>query len=267
MASKFITFLSDFGYADNFVGTCHGVIKSIAPEVEIIDLCHGIRRHDIRTGALILANALPYMPGSVVLGVVDPGVGTGRRPLAIRTAQGRFLVGPDNGLLSLAAVALGGAEAAVELACSAYSLPQVCKTFEGRDLFSPVAAHLAQGVRLEQLGAPVPVDDLVRIELPPPVARDGEIAATVIYIDRFGNVQLNLSRDQLAAAPGSDLVVSHGEESWRVPFVSAFGDVDPEELLVMEDSYHNISFAVNRGDAARMFQIQVGDEIRFRASS
>ena len=264
--TRFITFLSDFGYIDDFVGTCHGVIKNIDPAIEIIDITHGVRRHDVMGGALILANTLPYMPESVILAVVDPGVGSGRRPLAVRTSQGRFLVGPDNGLLSLAARRLGGAAEAVELACSAFSLPRVCKTFEGRDLFSPVAAHISRGVPLPELGAPVALDSLNELHLPEPVLEDGAITATVIYIDRFGNVQLNLRRGQLEKAGvgiGSQLKITHDIDSWKVPFVNAYGDVDPEEILIFEDSYSNISFSVNQGDAGRMFQIEVGDELRF----
>jgi hypothetical protein len=266
---KFITFLSDFGHADDFVGTCHGVIKQIAPEVQILDITHGVRRHDITGGALILANTLPYMPESVILAVVDPGVGTGRKPLALRTVQGRYLVGPDNGLLWLAAGRLGGVEAAVELACSTYSLPEVCKTFEGRDLFSPVAAHLSNGVELGQLGGPVPVDTLQRIELPEPEITGSLIIATVVYIDHFGNIQLHLNRKQLegaGASHGGTVMVRHGEETWKVPFVSSYADVEPENLLVYEDSYRSISFSVNQGDAARMFQINVGDVLELEAS-
>ncbi len=266
MPADFITFLSDFGYADDFVGTCHGVIKTIAPGVEIIDITHGVRRHDVQGGALILANTLPYMPESVILAVVDPGVGSGRRPLAIRTAAGRYLVGPDNGLLSLAAKKLGGAAEAVELACSSYSLPEVCKTFEGRDLFAPVAAHISLGVGLGSLGAPVAPESLQLIELPAPAVGKGAVRATVIYIDRFGNVQLNLKRSQLeeaGAKAGSEVLASHDQESWLVPFVSTYADVEPENLLIFEDSYRNISFSVNQGSAARIFQIQVGDEMKF----
>ncbi len=266
MPVNFITFLSDFGYTDDFVGTCHGVIKTIAPDVEIIDITHGVRRHDVQGGALILANTLPYMPESVILAVVDPGVGSGRRPLALRTASGRFLVGPDNGLLSLATKELGGPAEAVELACSSYSLPEVCKTFEGRDLFAPVAAHIYLGVGLASLGAPVALESLQQIELPVPVVEKGAVTASVIYIDRFGNVQLNLKRNQLeeaGAKAGSALLVSHDQESWLVPFVYAYGDVEPEHLLIFEDSYHNISFSVNQGNAAHIFQIQVGDEMKF----
>lgn len=264
---KFITFLSDFGLTDDFVGTCHGVIKTIAPEVEIIDITHEIRRHNVLSGALVLKNTLPYMPQSVILAVVDPGVGGDRKPLAIRTANGRYLVGPDNGLLTLAADALGGAEAAVELACSSYSLPKVCKTFEGRDLFSPVAAHLTQGVQLEKLGAPVDVDTLQLVELPEPLMIEGGVAATVVYTDGFGNVQLNLTREELegiGARLGNPVEVKHGEEHWQVPFVESFAGVDPENLLTYEDSYGLIAFAVNQGDAARTFQITPGDILSFR---
>jgi S-adenosylmethionine hydrolase len=265
---EFITFLSDFGLTDDFVGTCHGVIKMIAPEVEIIDITHGIRRHDIMQGAVVLGNSISYLPESVILAVVDPGVGGQRKPVAIRTTTGRLLVGPDNGLLSLAAKALGGPESAVELACSTYSLPEVCKTFEGRDLFSPAAAHLASGVPLEKLGAPVPVAELERFELPEPVFEPPEVTATVIYTDRFGNVQLNLSREQLeqtGATVGGMLEVRLGEEKWKVPFRQSFADVDPEELLVYEDSYRKISFSVNQGDAAQVFQIIPGNLLVFRA--
>lgn len=266
---KFITFLSDFGYTDDFVGTCHGVIKQIAPEIEIIDITHGITPQNVVQGAVVLANTLPYMPEGVILAVVDPGVGGQRKPVAIRTAQGRYLVGPDNGLLSLAAERLGGVESAVELACSAYTLARVCKTFEGRDLFSPVAAHISQGVTLEKLGAAVEAAALERVELPEPLVSGNALLATVIYVDRFGNVQLNLTREDLeemGASLGERLEVRHGEESWMVPFVQTFADVDPEEMLVYEDSYGKIAFSINMGDAARIFEIHEGNQMRFRAS-
>lgn len=265
---RFITFLSDFGYTDDFVGTCHGVIKTIAPSVEIIDITHGIKAHDVIQGAFVLEQTLPYMPPSVILAVVDPGVGVDRKPLALRTVEDRFLVGPDNGLLFLAAERLGGVVEAVELTCSSYSLPRVCKTFEGRDLFSPAAAHLSNGVDIEKLGQHVPVDGLVRIDLPGPVIADGVIDATVIYVDTFGNVQLYLTSDQLESAGirrGGRLEVTYGEETWKVPFVYAFAEVEPEDLLVYEDSYQRITFAMNQGNAAQIFQIMPGDRLRLRA--
>lgn len=265
-ARKFITFLSDFGWVDDFVGTCHGVIKKIAPEVEIIDITHEVPRHGITHGAVVLENVLPYIPESVILAVVDPGVGGQRKPVAIRTAHGVHLVGPDNGLLSLAAKRLGGAEAAVELSCSAYALPHVCKTFEGRDLFSPVAAHLALGVELNKLGSATPVEELARIELPLPVKNENSLVATVINVDQFGNVQLNLNLDDLnglGASLGDKLGISHEEESWKVPLVETFADVETEEILIYEDSYGKISFSVNQGSAGQVFEIAEGDEMRF----
>lgn len=265
---RFITFLSDFGYTDDFVGTCHGVIKMVAPEVEIIDITHGIRPQAILQGALVLEQTLPYMPPSVILAVVDPGVGVGRKPIAVRTAENRFLVGPDNGLLSLAAASLGGVEEAVELTCSAYSLPRVCKTFEGRDLFSPAAAHLCRGVAINRLGQHVPVSELQQLVPPAPqLAADG-VTATVVYIDNFGNIQLYLTAAELESAGarrGDTLLVTHGDETWKVPFVYAFAEVEAEGLLIYEDSYQRITFAMNQGNAAKIFQIIQGDQISLRA--
>ncbi|RJQ46978.1 MAG: hypothetical protein C4534_01955 [Gaiellales bacterium] len=264
---QFITFLSDFGLTDDFVGTCHGVIKTIAPDVEILDITHGIKAHDILQGALVLEQTLPYMPPGVILAVVDPGVGVDRRPLALRTAQDRYLVGPDNGLLSLAAARLGGVEDAVELTCSSYSLPRVCKTFEGRDLFSPAAAHLCNGVPIDKLGQHVPVGELAQIELPAPVLEAESVTATVVYIDSFGNIQLCLTSDELEGAGirrGHELEVTYNDETWRVPFVFAFADVEPESLLLYEDSYQRITFAMNQGNAAHIFQVRQGDQINLR---
>lgn len=264
---KFITFLSDFGYADDFVGTCHGVIKMLAPEVEIIDITHGIRAHGILQGALVLEQTLPYMPLSVILAVVDPGVGAGRKPVALRTAENRFLVGPDNGLLSLAAAKLGGVVEAVELTCSAYSMAHVCKTFEGRDLFAPAAAHLCRGVAIEKLGQHIPVAELQRVDLPAPEFSTKAVTATVVYIDTFGNVQLCLTDTDLESAgaqKGTELDVSFGDETWTVPFVHTFADVAPGSLLVYTDSYQRITFAMNQGNAAGIFQINEGDRLGFR---
>src|SRR3954470_15061344 len=179
----FITFLTDFGLEDDFVGTCHGVIKRIAPEAQIIDLTHGVRPGRIQQAALVLANALPYTPVGVHLAVVDPGVGGGRRPLALRDGEGRLYVGPDNGLLLPAADRFGGVVEAHELANPAYALESVSRTFHGRDLFAPAAAHLARGVPLSELGPPVDPEALVRLDLPDPEVGESRIAATVLGVD------------------------------------------------------------------------------------
>ena len=161
----FVTFLSDFGLRDDFVGTCHGVIKRIAPDVQIVDITHGIPPRAIVQGALVLANTVPYMPQGVHLAVVDPGVGGPRRALALRDGDGRLYVGPDNGLLLPAAERAGLTEAH-EIVNPEYALSPVSRTFHGRDLFAPAAAHLARGLALEELGPPIAPEALVRLELP-----------------------------------------------------------------------------------------------------
>src|SRR5579862_3815041 len=191
-----ITFLTDFGLEDDFVGTCHGVMKRIAPAAEIIDITHGVRPGRILQGALVLANTLPYMPEGVHLAVVDPGVGGSRRALVLRDAEGRLYVGPDNGLLLPAADRFGGVAAAHELANPAYALGPVSRTFHGRDLFSPAAAHLALGVPPAELGPPLDPDALVRLDVPRPEIGPSRIRATVLAVDRFGNVALNVLRDE-----------------------------------------------------------------------
>src|SRR5437763_12902675 len=199
----FVTFLTDFGLQDDFVGTCHGVIKSIAPDVEIIDVTHGISPQHVLQGALVLANTTSYMLAGVHLAVVDPGVGSSRRPLALRSGDGRLFVGPDNGLLVPAAERLGGIEAVHELANPDYALESVSRTFHGRDLFSPAAAHLVSGVAVEELGPPLAADALARLDIPTPDIGENRIRATVLYIDRFGNVQLNLTREHMQQAEGT----------------------------------------------------------------
>src|SRR5262249_35938808 len=171
----------------DFVGTCHGVIKRIAPAAEIIDVTHGVPAQGVLQGALILANTLPYMPIGVHLAVVDPGVGTTRRPLALRDAAGRLFVGPDNGLL-IRAAGRAGIEDVRELATPAYALETISRTFHGRDLFAPAAAHLAAGVPLSELGPPLDPEYLVRLELPEPRFLGAAIEATTLYVDSFGNV-------------------------------------------------------------------------------
>ena len=187
-----ITFLSDYGYEDEFAGVCRAVISQIAPGAPLIDLTHGIARQDVRQGAIALANALPSCPPGVHLAVVDPGVGSARRAVAVAAAEGRFLVGPDNGLLSRALDRLGGALDAVELSSSPFRLEPVSATFHGRDLFAPVAAHLSLGARLEEAGEPIDPSSLVTLDLPAPRIAEGEVVAHAIHEDGYGNVTLDL---------------------------------------------------------------------------
>jgi S-adenosylmethionine hydrolase len=266
----FITFLSDFGLQDDFVGTCHGVIKRIAPDAEIIDITHGISPQQILQGAVVLANTLPYMPPGVHLAVVDPGVGGARRPLALRDAEGRHYVGPDNGLLPPAADRFGGVEAAHELANPEYALQPVSRTFHGRDLFAPAAAHLARGVTLDELGPPVAADALVRLELPAPAVSQAEIAATVLYVDRYGNAQLNLTREHLQQAgiePGRRLAIEVGNGRHELVAARTFDEAPPGGAILYEDSYRNMSIAVSRGSAAERYGTRPGDLVRIHVGS
>ena len=261
----FITFLTDFGLQDDFVGTCHGVIKRIAPEAQIIDITHGIPLAAVLQGALVLANTVPYMPEGIHLAVVDPGVGGPRRPLALRDAGGRLYVGPDNGLLIPAAEKQGGIAEAHELANPEYALPVVSRTFHGRDLFAPAAAHLARGVALGELGPPIAPDALVPLDLPQPELGANRIRATVLYVDAFGNVQLNLMREhleQVGVVPGTKVELALGPDRYYATATRTFGDARPGDIVLYEDAYRNVAIAINRGNAAQMFALTPGQELR-----
>ena len=197
-----VTLLTDYGRDDDFVGVCHGVIRGIHPDGEIVDITHGIAPYAVRQGALVLRNTLPYMPVGVHVAVVDPQVGTERRALALRTGDGRILVGPDNGLLSLAWERCADVEIAVDITRSPHRLEPVSATFHGRDIFAPVAAHLAAGAELADAGDPLDPDSLERVELPEPREEDDAVVAHALVIDHFGNVGLNVDHDRLAG-PGS----------------------------------------------------------------
>ena len=263
--ASFITFLTDFGLQDDFVGTCHGVMKRIAPDVEIIDITHGIAPQAVLQGALTLANTLPFMPEGVHLAVVDPGVGGSRRALALRDAQGRIHVGPDNGLLIPAADRMGGIAEAHELTNPAYALESVSRTFHGRDLFSPAAAHLALGVPLAELGPPIAPDALARLDLPQPEVGSSRIHCTVVAIDRFGNVQLNLDRshlDQASIVPGKRVELQVGPERYYAVAARTFADARPGDMILYEDAYRNVSIAISGGNAAAMLGIKEGRDVR-----
>ena len=247
------------------MGTCHGVVKRIAPDAEVIDITHGIEPQNVLQGALVLASTLPYMPDGIHLAVVDPGVGGDRMPLALRGADGRLFVGPDNGLLLVAADRLGGVEEAVELAEPAYRLEPVARTFHGRDVFVPAAAHLAVGVALADLGPVVEPGGLVRLELPEPTVGPRRIRATVLYVDRFGNVQLNLTSahlEQVGVEPGSQVEVEVGFERYYAVAARTFAEVRRGDIVLYEDAYWNIALAINQGNAAQMFGAHVGQELR-----
>jgi S-adenosyl-L-methionine hydrolase (adenosine-forming) len=266
----FISFLSDFGLQDDFVGTCHGVIKLIAPDSQIIDITHGIEPQAVLQGALVLASTLPYMPSGVHLAVVDPGVGSGRRGLALRDAGGRLYVGPDNGLLVPAAEKLGGIAEAWELTNEEYMLQPVSRTFHGRDVFAPAAAHLSAGVEPSELGPSVEPDSLLRLELPVPEIGEARINATVLYVDRYGNVQLNLSRADIERAgilPGTLVELDLGVDRYYATAARTFADARVGDIILYEDAYENIAVAITDGNAAEMFSIRPGQELTIRLVS
>jgi S-adenosyl-L-methionine hydrolase (adenosine-forming) len=259
-----ITFLTDFGLQDDFVGTCHGVIKRIAPDADIVDITHGIEPQKVLQGALVLANTLPYMPEGVHLAVVDPGVGTARRAVALRSGDGRLYVGPDNGLLVPAAERLGGIDGAWELENAAYRLEPVSRTFHGRDVFSPAAAHLARGLDPVELGPRLDPETLVRLNVPEPVIRDGFIRAHVVIVDRFGNIQLNLATEDLSRAgiePGTQVEIEVGLQRFYACAARTFADVRAGDIVVYEDAYGNIALAINVGNAAEMLAARPGDTV------
>src|SRR5438105_5104269 len=250
MGRALVSFLSDYGHEDEFVGVCHGVIARRCPDARIVDLTHEIPRGDIRLGALVLADALPYMPLGVHLAVVDPGVGAvdGRAAVALRVAEhDRVLVGPDNGLLMIAAERFGGALEAVEISNSPERLQPVSRTFHGRDIFAPVAAALAAGAPLAAVGEPLPAGILRGLELPAARITDGALAAHVLRADSFGNLILDARAEQLAelgARTGDALTVEHAGSRHAARYALAFGDVAPGELLPYEDALRTPALAV-----------------------
>ncbi len=257
-----ISFLSDYGRADEFVGIVHSVVRSLAPEVRVIDLTHDIGPHDVRAGGLALARSVNHMAPGVVLGVVDPGVGTDRKPVAIEVADGQaFLVGPDNGLLAPAVAMVGGATDAVVLDNVEYHLGGDATTFDGRDVFAPVAAHLCNGVALHDLGTPINPALLTPGLLPiSEVGPEGQMHAEVLWIDRFGNVQLNVDPDDLASWPDA-ITVEGGRLKRTAQRVSAFSDIPTGGVGYLVDAYGLVTLAVNRSSLAMELQLSEGDDV------
>lgn len=266
-----ITFLSDYGHADDFVGVCHGVIARGCPAATVIDLSHGIPRHDVRLGALVLRNALPFMPAGVHLAVVDPEVGGRRRAVAVRTAEEeRLLVGPDNGLLSLAATRLGGVTEAVEVSRSPWRLEPASATFHGRDIFAPVAARLAAGEPLAAAGDPCDPDRLLALELPRPSYDGNTLNAHALASDGFGNVLLDASHDDLTAGGlrlGERLAVECAGRTFPAWYGITFSDVKEGGLLVYEDAYRQLALAVNRGSAWEALGLARDAEVRIEPAA
>ena len=261
-----ITFLSDYGLGDEFVGVVHAVIARVCPEARVVDLGHGIPRQDVAAGARMLARALPYAAPGVHLAVVDPDVGARRRAVALRTTEeDRLLVGPDNGLLLPAAERFGGVAEAVEISSSPWRLAQVSATFHGRDLFAPVAARLAAGEALGEGGTPLEPGELVRIELTRASVQDGVLVALVVEADSFGNLALDAGHRDLAGTKlrlGDPIAVRFAGRRASGIYARTFADARPGTLLLYQDAGGALALAVNGGDAGAFLGARRGDELR-----
>jgi S-adenosylmethionine hydrolase len=260
-----VTLLTDYGYDDEFVGVLHGVIRRIRPTVPIVDVSHGITRHDVREGAIVLRNTLPYLPVGVHVAVVDPQVGTERRALAVRCADDRILVGPDNGVLSLAWERAGGAVEAVDVSRSPFRLEPVSATFHGRDVFAPVAARIGAGAELLEAGEPLDLSELEVLALPTAAVADGVAIGHVLVVDRYGNAALDMDHDVLLAlglAIGAEVNVTAGGREREARVVQTFADVPEGDLILYEDAWGSLALAVNRGDAAAALGLGPDDEVR-----
>ncbi len=260
-----VSFLSDFGYTDEFVGVVHGVIARISPSTRIIDVTHGIARGDVHGGAMALTRAVQFMPDGVFLAVVDPGVGTERRAIAARTPVGYF-VGPDNGLLAPAVAMVGGADLIVSIEEAAYRLPSPGQTFHGRDVFAPAAAVLASGqATIEELGPVLSPDSIQPLLVPlAEPAGTGKVRATVLWVDTFGNVQFNVGPKDLEALgidEGDDVSMAWEAVDHRISWSASYGAVEVGEAVFHVDSHGQMALAVREGRADETFAIGVGDSV------
>lgn len=261
---QFVSFLSDYGHNDEFVGVCKGVMLGIAPHLTILDVTHDVAAFDVRGAALTLSRAVQYLPAGVVLAIVDPGVGTARRCVAVEVENG-YLVGPDNGLLAPAVAMLGGPRQAIALTSAEHRLDAPGPTFAGRDVMAPAAAYLAAGTPLAELGDEISALSLVPGLVPLPTeSDDGVLAGEVLWVDHFGNCQLNLDPDVLRTrglGPGAGFEVQIGDVSGRVRWVETFSEAKPSELVMLVDSYGLLALALDRQSAAARHKLRVGTAV------
>ena len=264
---RYLSFLTDYGLEDGFVAACHGVSARIAPHADIIDVTHLVPPGDVRRGAAVLAQTVPYLPPAVHVAVVDPGVGTARRGVAVAAGDSVF-IGPDNGLLSWAVTAAGGAARAFSLTNRELWLSQVTPTFHGRDIFMPVAAHLAADAELAAAGEEIDVGDLVTLPAPERLVRDFTAAGEVLTVDRFGNVQLTITgadAAEIGVKPGGTVLVRCGHRQLTLPYRDTFGAVATGELVAYTDSAGLVSIAVNGGNAAQRLGLPPGARVSITA--
>ena len=263
--SPFVSFLSDYGRADEFVGVCHAVMLDLVPNLRIVDVTHDIPAFDVRAGGLTLVRAVQYLPDGVVLAIVDPGVGTERRCIAVEV-EGGVLVGPDNGLLAPSVAMLGGSRAVVALENPEYQLPAPGPTFAGRDIMAPAAAHLANGLPMSELGPAVDPASLAPGLVPlPQEDDDGAIAGEVLWVDRYGNCQLNVDPEFLSGRGldvGASVNVRIGDEERRARWVRTFADAKASELVLLVDSYGLCTLALDRRSAAATLKLRAGQKLK-----
>lgn len=267
-----IGFLTDFGF-DGAAAICRGVMLSIARDAQIVDISHSVAKYAVREGAYLLWAALPWLPVGVHVAIVDPGVGTERRPIGLRTGRGDVLIGPDNGLLLPAARRLGGLTEARLLEHPDWMLPNTSATFHGRDVFAPIAAHLAVGEPFERVGRSIALGSLVALEFPAPVAEQGLLSTAILHVDSFGNLRLAGGVADLAAAlgpiePGTRLEVelpdSTRPRDEHARFSRTFGEASAGDLLLYEDSSANLALAESNGNAARRLDVEPGARLGIR---
>ena len=275
-----VSFLSDYGLQDEFVGVVKAVIRSMAPHVTVLDVTHSIAAHDVRAGALALARSIQYLPAGVVLAVVDPGVGSDRRAIAVEvgseadeapavSANGEaggggdraVFLGPDNGLLASAVALAGGARRAVSLTNTDYHLDAPGPTFAGRDIFAPAAAHLSNGVDVAELGELIDPYSLLPGIVPLSREEDGALVGEVLWVDRFGNAQLNVGPDEVAAM-GDRVLVRIGDKAPRLALrVTSYAALKAGQVGLVVDSYGLLAVALNRRSAAEELRIGSGDPV------
>ncbi|MGA7226943.1 MAG: SAM-dependent chlorinase/fluorinase [Acidimicrobiia bacterium] len=259
-----ISFVSDFGHSDEFVGVVHGVLAKLAPESRVIDVSHSVPRGDVRAAALTMTRAIQYLPEGVALVVVDPGVGSDRRALGVETDWG-FFVGPDNGVLSPAVAMIGGAKRMVSIENPEARIPSPGETFHGRDVFAPAAAVLASGeAKLEELGPAVSPDSVTPLLLPLPEVAEGRVTGEAWWVDHFGNVQTNIGPDEMTALghqAGSVVTMRIGARVHSLPWVVAYSDVEPGEALIHVDSSGLMAIAIREGAADQAMALGVGTAV------
>ncbi len=269
-----VSFLSDYGTADEFVGVVHSVIRELAPHARVIDLTHGVAPFDVRGGSLALARSISYVASGVVLAVVDPGVATARRAIAVEVAGGEgVLVGPDNGLLAPAVALAGGAGRAVELTNTDHHLSSPGATFAGRDIFAPAAAQLCNGIDLSELGDAVDSDLLLPGVVALPQADDDTVLAQVLWVDRYGNAQLNVGPDDLPASFGERIQVRFdaptapaGGSTRSAMRAASYADLAGGAVGLVLDSSGLLAVSMDQRSAADELGLDVGDQVTLTAA-